>query len=43
MSKDVLINEANIVLHLDEDMSTSSSSVLPERLYMYSYDNGRSN
>ena len=40
MSKDVLINEANIVLHLDEDMNTSSSSVLPERLYMYSYDNG---
>jgi hypothetical protein len=40
MSKDVLINEANIVLHLDDDMSTSGSKVLPERLYIYSYDNG---
>ena len=40
MSKDVLINEANIVLHLDEEMSTSNSKVLPERLYIYSYDNG---
>jgi len=40
MSKDVLINEANIVLYLDEDINTSSSNVLPERLYIYSYDNG---
>jgi hypothetical protein len=40
MSKDVLINEANIVLHLDEEMSKSNSKTLPERLYIYSYDNG---
>ncbi|MDA9818542.1 DUF4270 family protein [Flavobacteriaceae bacterium] len=40
MSRDVLINEANIVLHLDEEMSKSSSKTLPERLYIYSYDNG---
>jgi hypothetical protein len=40
MSRDVLINEANIVLHLDEEMSKSNSKTLPERLYIYSYDNG---
>ena len=40
MSRDVLINEANIVLHLDEEMSKSNSKILPERLYIYSYDNG---
>ena len=39
MSKDVLINEANIVLHLDDEISKSNSKVLPERLYIYSYDN----
>ena len=39
MSKDVLINEANIVLHLDDEISISNSKVLPERLYIYSYDN----
>ena len=40
MSRDVLINEANIVLHLDEEMSKLNSKTLPERLYIYSYDNG---
>ena len=39
MSKDILINEANIVLHLDDEISKSNSKVLPERLYIYSYDN----
>jgi len=39
MSKDVLINEANIVFHLDDEISKSNSKVLPERLYIYSYDN----
>ena len=39
MSKDILINEANIVLHLDDEISISNSKVLPERLYIYSYDN----
>ncbi|MBC8396761.1 MAG: DUF4270 domain-containing protein [Flavobacteriales bacterium] len=38
MSKDILINEANIVLHLDDEISISNSKVLPERLYIYSYD-----
>ena len=39
MSKDVLINEANIVFHLDDEITKSNSKVLPERLYIYSYDN----
>ena len=40
MSKDVLINEANIVLHLDDKINSSSYKFLPKRLYIYSYDNG---
>jgi len=40
MSKNVLINEANIVLHLDDNINNSSHKFLPERLYIYSYDNG---
>ena len=40
MSKDILINEANIVLHLDDNINNSSHKFLPERLYIYSYDNG---
>ncbi len=40
MSKDILINEANIVLHLDDNTNNSSHKFLPERLYIYSYDNG---
>ena len=40
MSKNVLINEANIVLHLDDNINNSSHKFLPKRLYIYSYDNG---
>ena len=39
-SKNVLINEANIVLYLDEDTHNSSHKFLPERLYIYSYEKG---
>ena len=40
MAKDVLLNEANIVLHLDEEANSQDYNHLPERLYIYSYDNG---
>jgi len=40
MAKDVLLNEANIVLHLDEQANNQDYKHLPERLYIYSYDNG---
>ena len=39
-AKDVLINEASLILYLDEDIRPSSYKFLPERLYIYSYDNG---
>ncbi len=39
-SKDVLINEANIVLHLDDDIHKSNYEFLPKRLYVYSYTDG---
>ena len=40
MAKDVLLNEANIVLHLDDEANNQDYKHLPERLYIYSYDNG---
>ena len=40
MAKDILLNEANIVLHLDEKANSQDYKHLPERLYIYSYDNG---
>ena len=39
-SKDVLINEANLVLHLDNNINKSNSDFLPKRLYIYSYKDG---
>ena len=39
-SKDILINEANIVLHLDDDIHKSNYEFLPKRLYVYSYKDG---
>ena len=39
-SKDVLINEANLVLHLDNNINKSNSEFLPKRLYVYSYKDG---
>ncbi len=39
-SKDVLINEANLVLHLDNNINKSNSEFLPKRLYIYSYKDG---
>lgn len=39
-SKDVLINEASLTLYLDDDVLPSSYKFLPERLYIYSYNNG---
>ena len=38
--KDVLINEANIVLHLDDKIHKSNYEFIPKRLYIYSYKNG---
>ena len=39
-AKDVLINEANIVLHLDNNIHKSNYQFLPKRLYVYSYKDG---
>jgi hypothetical protein len=39
-SKDVMINEANIVLYLDQNLHRSNYEFLPKRLYLYSYKNG---
>ena len=39
-SKDILINEANIVLHLDKNIHKSNYQFLPQRLYVYSYKDG---
>ena len=39
-SKDVLLNEASLTLYLDDDVLPSSYKFLPERLYIYSYNNG---
>ena len=38
--KEVLINEANIILHLDQEMYNSNYEFLPKRLYLYSYKDG---
>ena len=39
-SKNILINEANIVLHLDQNIHRKNYHYLPNRLYLYSYNNG---
>jgi hypothetical protein len=39
-TKNVLINEANIVLHLDDKIHKSNYEFLPKRLYIYSYKDG---
>ena len=38
--KDVLINEANIILYIDKTLGSSNKETLPKRLYLYSYTNG---
>ena len=38
--KDVLINEANIILYIDKKLGSSNKETLPKRLYLYSYTNG---
>ena len=38
--KDVLINEANIILYIDKTLGSSNKETLPKRLYLYSYANG---
>ena len=38
--KDVLINEANIILHLDQEIYNSNYEFLPKRLYLYSFKDG---
>ena len=39
-ARDVLINEANLVLHLDNNIHKSNYEFLPKRLYVYSYKDG---
>ena len=39
-ARDVLINEANLVLHLDNNIHKSNYDFLPKRLYIYSYKDG---
>ena len=37
---DILINEANLVLHIDESIHGANDIYLPKRLYLYSFNNG---
>ena len=39
-SQDVIINEANLVLNIDKSAHDVSHDLLPNRLYLYSYNNG---
>jgi len=39
-SQDVIINEANLVLNIDKSAHDLSHDLLPNRLYLYSYNNG---
>ncbi len=39
-TKDVLLNEASIMIYLDESINKSHNVFLPERLYLYSFNNG---
>jgi hypothetical protein len=39
-TKNVLINEANIILYLDDVIHNSNFEFLPKRLYLYSFDSG---
>ena len=39
-SQDVIINEANLVLNIDKSAHDLSHELLPNRLYLYSYNNG---
>ena len=37
---DILINEANLVLYIDESIHGANDIYLPKRLYLYSFNNG---
>ena len=39
-AKDILINEANLVLYLDNNIHRNNDEFLPDRLYLYSFENG---
>jgi len=39
-SQDVIINEANLVFNIDKSAHDLSHDLLPNRLYLYSYNNG---
>ena len=39
-SQDIIINEANLIFNIDQSSHDSSRDFLPNRLYLYSYDNG---
>ena len=39
-ANDILINEANIILHIDNNIHMSNYEFLPKRLYLYSHRDG---
>ena len=40
-SQDIIINEANLIFNIDQSAHDYSHDLLPNRLYLYSYDNGQ--
>ena len=39
-SKNILVNEANLMLYIDDNIHRSKYEYLPKRLYLYSYNDG---
>jgi len=40
-SQDIIINEANLIFNIDHSAHDYSHDLLPNRIYLYSYDNGQ--
>ena len=40
-SQDIIINEANLIFNIDQSAYNLPHDLLPNRLYLYSYDNGQ--
>ena len=40
-SQDIIINEANLIFNIDQSAHDYSHDLLPNRIYLYSYDNGQ--
>jgi len=40
-SQDIIINEANLIFNIDQSAYSFPHDLLPNRLYLYSYDNGQ--